>query len=386
MFKVFKESFSKQITEEGIKIDLNQMKEIDFLSINYEVSKDMGTFYNPVMKIHRDISLLVLKTFFHDYHRKISFCDPMVASGIREARYLQQIPELFSSLILGDISLSALDNCKKTLKQNGVDDSKCVFFNKKAQETLYYKSVDCIEIDPFGSPSPFLDAAISQTHHNGLLCITATDTATLCGVYPKKAKRKYNCDIFKTYCFDDLGLRALIAHCQIRAGQFDKELIVKLSFVRRHFYRIFFEVRDSRKKSLHMIKSLRYVSWDRGSQQILEHTFPQENRIGPLYCGKLKDSPFVEECLTHLDVLNYSLESKKFLQLILNEVDSVGYYDIHKLQSFCGIKQGIKFDVLLENIKENGFEASRVHCDLKGLKTTMPHEKLIELVNNITKE
>ncbi len=373
----------KLVDEEGIKLTLNQQKEIDFSKSHPDVSKDMGTFYNPVMKIHRDIFLVTLKTYFQNYSRKISFCDPMVASGIREARYLKKIPEIFSSLILGDISPSAIENTKNTFDENQIDNSNCVFLQRKAQETLFYKSVDCIEIDPFGSPNPFLDAAISQTHHKGLLCITATDTATLCGVYPKKAKRKYNLDIYKTFCFDDLGLRALIANCQIRAGQFDKELIVKLSFVHAHFYRIFFEVKDSREKSLDSIKNLRFISWDKKTQKIEQFKYNEENRIGPLYIENLKDLEFVNNCLNNIDILEDDTKSKKLLQLIADEVDSIGYYDIHKLQSYCGIKQGLKFEIILSGIQDKGFQASRVHCDLKGLKTNMPHDDLIEFIKNL---
>lgn len=373
----------KQITEEGILIDLNQQKEIDFSKTHPDVSKDMGTFYNPVMKIHRDISLLVMKSHFQNFHRKISFCDPMIASGIREVRYLKKIPEIFSSLILGDISPSAIENTKLTFNINGISTENCIFLEKKAQETLYFKSIDCVEIDPFGSPSPFLDAAISQTHHKGLLCVTATDTATICGVYPKKAKRKYNLDIFKTYCFDELGLRALIANCQIRAGQFDKKLIVKLAFVHAHFYRIFFEIQDSREKSTDSIKDLKYISWDKSSQKIEVFNFPEKRRIGPLFIGKLKDSFFVDTCLNNLDLIDDSVNSEKLLQSIQEEVDSLGYYDVHKLQSYCGIKQGIKFEKILAGIKELGYEASRVHCDLKGLKTSMEFEKLIVFFKNL---
>ena len=375
---------SYHIEEEGVKLSLNQNKEIDLNVKNPTVTKDMGTFYNPVMKIHRDISTLVMNTHFKNFTRKITFCDPMVASGIREARYLQKIPTIFSKMILGDISQESLNNCKKTFNENSVlDKVELEFIRGKAQNTMYQRSVDCIELDPYGSPAPFLDAAISQTNHGGLLCVTATDTASLCGVYPKKAKRRYNVNITKTFCFDDLGLRALIGNCQIRAGQFDKQLIVKVAFVHAHFYRIFFEVKDSAELSLQQINELKYVEWDRETQKIDVFDFMDNGRIGPLYVGDLRGEEFVQDCLHSIELLQESKDAQKLLEKIKNEVQVVGYYDMHKLQSYCGIKQGIKFDKLLEMIKEEGFEVSRSHCDKRGFKTTMDFEKLISFLKNL---
>ena len=38
-----------------------------------------------------------------------------------------------------------------------------------------------IDLDPYGSPTPFLDAAVQSTKDGGLMCITCTDMAVLCG-------------------------------------------------------------------------------------------------------------------------------------------------------------------------------------------------------------
>ena len=34
---------------------------------------------------------------------------------------------------------------------------------------------DCVDIDPYGSPSPFIDAAVQCVSEGGLLMVTATD-------------------------------------------------------------------------------------------------------------------------------------------------------------------------------------------------------------------
>lgn len=40
---------------------------------------------------------------------------------------------------------------------------------------------DVIDLDPYGSAAPFLDAAVQSVADGGLLCITCTDMAVLSG-------------------------------------------------------------------------------------------------------------------------------------------------------------------------------------------------------------
>ena len=48
---------------------------------------------------------------------------------------------------------------------------------------------DIVDLDPYGSVVPFLDASIAAAKEGGLLCITCTDTRVLCG--PDLAKCYY---------------------------------------------------------------------------------------------------------------------------------------------------------------------------------------------------
>lgn len=40
---------------------------------------------------------------------------------------------------------------------------------------------DVIDIDPYGTTAPFLDAAIQAASGETLLCVTSTDSRILCG-------------------------------------------------------------------------------------------------------------------------------------------------------------------------------------------------------------
>jgi len=48
--------------------------------------------------------------------------------------------------------------------------------------------VDVVDLDPYGTAAPFIDAAVSCIADGGLLCVTCTDSAVLAGSqYPEKA-------------------------------------------------------------------------------------------------------------------------------------------------------------------------------------------------------
>lgn len=51
--------------------------------------------------------------------------------------------------------------------------------------TTLEKRFTIIDLDPYGSPNRFLDAAIQSIEDGGLLLITATDLAVLAGNTPE---------------------------------------------------------------------------------------------------------------------------------------------------------------------------------------------------------
>ena len=67
-----------------------------------------------------------------------------------------------------------------------------------------------IDIDPFGSPVYFVDSAMRSVYNNGIIACTATDTATLCGVYPNVCRRRYGVKPFHSNVMHETGLRILL--------------------------------------------------------------------------------------------------------------------------------------------------------------------------------
>lgn len=54
--------------------------------------------------------------------------------------------------------------------------------------TAQDKRFTAIDLDPYGGPNKFLDAAIQSIEEGGLLLVTATDMAVLAGNTPEACK------------------------------------------------------------------------------------------------------------------------------------------------------------------------------------------------------
>ena len=69
-----------QIVKEGLaKIEVPEARVI---------SKDMGVFYNTVMSVNRDISILLLNSI---KEKNLQIADVLAASGVRSIRFLKEL-------------------------------------------------------------------------------------------------------------------------------------------------------------------------------------------------------------------------------------------------------------------------------------------------------
>lgn len=53
------------------------------------------------------------------------------------------------------------------------------------------KRFHAVDLDPYGCPTQFLDSAVQSVHHGGILMVTCTDMAILCGNNPNMCYVKY---------------------------------------------------------------------------------------------------------------------------------------------------------------------------------------------------
>jgi len=323
------------------------------------VSKDMPVFYNPVMKHNRDISILVLKHITQD---NLRVCLPMEATGIRAIRFLKELPKSkIQEIVVNDIDKQAYKSIKKNLLQNRIK-SRITVKNQDANILLRTsEGFDYIDIDPFGTPNPFLDSAMVSLARNGILAVTATDTSALCGASPKACQRKYWAQPIHDHRMHEFGLRILIRKVQLVAAQYNKALVPIYSYSKDHYMRIFFQNKKGKMEVDNLLKLHGLV-----------------DGLGPFYLGSLFDVRLAKSIAN--DVKN-DPELKRFTGLIAEELQVVGFFDLHEISKRCKVIVPRNTDIL-NALKHRGFKASLTHFSPLGVKSTAPEKEIIEIVKS----
>lgn len=80
---------------------------------------------------------------------------------------------------------------------------------------LVWQAYDAVDLDPYGSPTQLLDSAVQAVAEGGLLLVTATDMAVLCGNNGEACWGKYGSyPLHRSYCHE-MALRILLAAIEV---------------------------------------------------------------------------------------------------------------------------------------------------------------------------
>ena len=146
-----------------------------------------GVFYNPVQEFNRDLTVAVIRTFqrlheqqWRSHNEKkakaeagdapveypgLVILEALAASGLRSMRFALEVPKI-ARVFANDFDTTAAELIAKNAERNGektkklvtasCEDANLVMINKKTRGELF----DVIDLDPYGSASKFLSAAM----------------------------------------------------------------------------------------------------------------------------------------------------------------------------------------------------------------------------------
>ncbi len=326
-----------------------------------KISKKLEVFYNPVMKLNRDLTVLLLDSV---PNKSMNIADAMAGTGVRAIRIMKETKKA-KKMFVND--MNSIEKIKKNFKINKL---KAVFSAKDANEFLLSSSgFDYIDIDPFGSPNDFLDAGIKRISRNGILGITATDTSVLAGTYPKACLRNYWAFSFRNGFMHESALRILARKVQLVAAQYNKAMIPILSIAKEHYVRIFFKCIKGKKECDKIIKQHKYVYYNPKTTGYGFNPKDGSVAIGPMYTGSLNDKKLIKTMLKKAKD-----EAKKVLTLIYNEMDIVGSYDLHALCKKLKITVP-KYEPIIKKAK-----ATRTHYNKEAIKTKLNINQLKKII------
>jgi tRNA (guanine26-N2/guanine27-N2)-dimethyltransferase len=319
-----------------------------------KISKKLPVFYNPVMKLNRDISVLLLSVV---ENKDMQIGLPLSATGVRGIRFLKELKKDKIKIVkFNDIDKNAVKIIKQNLKLNKIK-SKVKIYNQDANLfMLEHPGFDYIDIDPYGSPNVFLDSAVKRLARNGILAVTATDTGCLAGSYPNACLRKYWAIPKRDEMMHETGLRILIRKVQLIGAEHDKALIPIFSYYKDHYFRIFFRGVKGKKKADEILK---------------QHGM--FNDAGPLWLGSLRDKKIAGKIARRSD--------EKFLKTIEKEsnINAVGFYNIPKMCKRYKLRM-IRQDEIIKRIRKKGYKAAETHFMPNSLRSDISLREFLKLL------
>lgn len=365
-----------------------------------KVSSDAPVFYNPNMELNRDLSILAIQVFQKEQDREINICDLFGGSGIRGIRYKNEIDGV-GEVSINDISELANQYEKHNIELNGLDNIQVYQHDASMLLRMKRGEFDVIDIDPFGTPSPFLDSSGYCARRNSLLCVTATDTSALCGTYPEPCIRKYNAKPYKSEYCHETGIRILAGFVALTLAKYAKYIEVKMSHSTEHYMRLYLEIKKGSTKTDKSLKNIGYISHcknclhrqtSKGLASPIDETCPvcgeKLVHAGPLWLGEIQNREFIQKMIdeTNYKKINREKEALKLLNKCLEEFDAPAtFFDVHTICKSLKISAP-KFELLLNAINQEGFYIAKTHYNPLGIKTDAKIEDIKNILMKLTDE
>ncbi|BCU71165.1 tRNA (guanine(26)-N(2))-dimethyltransferase [Stygiolobus caldivivus] len=338
-------------------------------------------FYNPKMTLNRDLSVVVLSVL-----KPKKIVDALSASGIRGIRYFKEI-EGVEKVIFNDLDKNAVELINKNIELNKV---KGEVFNKDANALLHEIKADFIDIDPFGSPAPFLLSAFNAVVRGGYVAITSTDLSALVCSSKYSARRKYDIYCERLSFSRELGVRGLIGKAIREAAILEKAAIPIFSFYYDYYYRVFFKVEGGAKRADNLLSKLVYY-YECPNCGYRERSEYYERikctkcgtlmRVyGPAWGGELYNTDLVSDVKNKLQSNFTYLPVYNHVTRLVSTVENEAMYT----------QPYYKLDFLSSRLKKNVpaknkvisclSDASNTHFDNVGIKTSKNVEEVIQCI------
>ena len=303
--------------------------------------KAKGVFYNPAMRLSRDLHVAFAKQF--DFSGIM--LDGLAASGIRGIRLNL---EAGVNVEFCDSSRMATETIAGNLEMNGI---KSKIYNERVEDLLQDRKYDWIDVDPFGTPAPYLEAALKGLNDGGILGVAATDTAVLCGAKPSICKKRYGAVSMRRVAAKEVGVRILLSMIHNIASGMGKGIEPLLCYSEGHHLRVF--VRLGERKDV-------ILKWITKDMRIVDRE--EKDAGGPLWVRKIIKAELIPE--SQDGVLG------KLLETLREEANGPpGLHDINNIAKAAGIGQTPQRIKIVESIRKLGsFASSSVFSSL-GIKT-----------------
>jgi tRNA (guanine26-N2/guanine27-N2)-dimethyltransferase len=316
---------------------------IPSISLKSKVAtKREPVFFNFAAEFNRDISVIAYSSFLSnsnfgdqktkDKHKairnNITMADSLCGTGARGLRVAVEVPEV-NQIYFNDVNPVAIDVAKKSAAINhveakchfsvnevckfllgGIDEittsSTCNTQNEKSRTTGQRFTI--VDLDPFGSPASYVDCVMRSVEDGGLISVTATDTAVLCGKYPDVCLRKYYGRPLNNSYTNETALRILISLVALTSARLGICIYPLFAHSNMHYLRLYARVILSSSLANGIFENIGYlrhcfecgnrtVSSTQNLAQVCELCAGTFATAGWLWTGKIYDKGYVREMI-----------------------------------------------------------------------------------------
>jgi tRNA (guanine26-N2/guanine27-N2)-dimethyltransferase len=391
---------TETITEGRVKAVVPKLAAYVKESWEYAPSK-APVFYNPTMELNRDFAVLALQAYQRTLEREVSVCEPLTGCGLRGVRFAVEV-ERVGMVTVNDINPKAAKLATFNAEFNRVEERVNVanedanlFLSRHAAPRKRFNYVD---IDPFGSPVPYLDTALRALRSGGLLALTATDMAPLCGVHPRACFRKYGGYPLRTEYCHELAVRLLVGCLVIVAAKYEIGVEVLFSHSVDHYVRTYATVNHGARRADKSVEQMGYIlhcfscfhrETSLGIISPLKQVCPdcgaKLSVAGPLCLGKIAGKTFCSLMEKEAEKSNLRQKNRllKMISLIKDEAEApITYFTVDKI---CD-KLNLPIPALkkvFDRVKKAGFQAAPTHFNSQGFRTDAPVDLVKEVIADL---
>ncbi len=401
-------------------------------------SKD-SVFHNPAMAGSRTRSVLLMAHAIESGvlgDSEIRALDGLSASGLRARRWLNELPPSSSSRLIatvGDMDQNALDWAMKTEAEFPSKNGELNSLLGDLRASVISQGWHWVDIDPFGSPIPFLDTAMQSLARRGVLEVSATDTAALTGSSKNPLMRRYGARVRLDKLKHDSGLRVLMATVARAAARHDRSIIPLLAIWDSHHLRVSVRVLRLMEGANNLESSLGWRVYNPTKEEVeastnsgllskdsgtdlpircflpLSHPVAREDKrvSGPMWIGPMGDkdvmaSMTVERSLelcgaiySETDIANWSqknveLENRKIARAVRNiaeeseAIETTHLVPVDELSSWLERGGPPSPARMAELLNQAGYTSSVSHYAEPAFRSEAPWSEIVRVFDEIS--
>lgn len=337
-------------------------------------------FYNRRMELNRDGTVLFVTVM-----KPSEYLDAMGATGVRGLRIAA---ECGTNVTINDRDPEA---CELIRKNAANPDLGIRVTCRNVHSLLAERRFDAVDIDPYGSPAPFIDSAIRGTGR--FLMVTATDTAPLCGAHLRAGIRRYFAKPANNEYHAETGLRTLLAFTVRETVKYDRGIEPLFCYAREHYVRAHFRLTNGAAAADRALGRIGYVFQCPRCPERIEKAglIPESMKClecgemmtpaGPLWLGTMQDPSVImamKEALSSLE-LNTVRQLGVLLDVLLEELPTSSHYEYHALAKRAKVSP-LPVEEVIRLLREVGYRATRAHYSGTALKTDAPASLILSLL------